>query len=152
MGSEMCIRDRPNVAADILFEKELRDIKLKAEQSLISALTRFHKRKLQIQEKKLKANAAFRKQKPVTRNPLKETHSANHIVHNDVNIADLQKQISDLKEIVCTHVLKNKKEECYNSLFSDSTNVSHSNTNLHLSKNKRRKKRRNSLKNRRLSD
>ena len=67
----------------------------------------FHKRKLQIQEKKLKANAA-RKQKPVTRNPLKETHLANNIVHNDVNIADLQKQISDLKEIVCTHVLKNK--------------------------------------------
>ena len=31
------------------------------------------------------ANAAFvaRKQKPVTRNPLKETHSANNIVHND---------------------------------------------------------------------
>ena len=102
---------KPNVAADILFEKELTDIKLKAEQSLISALTRFRKRKLQIQEKKRKANAAFtaRKQKPVTRNPLKETHSANNIVQNDVNTADLQKQISDLKEIVCTHVLKNKK-------------------------------------------
>ena len=142
---------KPNVAADILFEKELRDIKLKAEQSLIIALTRFHKRKLQIQEKKLKANVAFaaRKQKPVTRNPLKETHSANNIVHNDVNIADLQKQISDLKEIVCTHVLKNKKEECYNSLFSDFTNNSHNSTNLYISKNKRRKKRRNSLKNRR---
>ena len=103
----------------MLLERELRDIKLKAEQSLISALTRFHKRKLQIQEKKLKANAAFaaRKQKHVTRNPLKGTHSANNIVHNDVNIADLQKQISDLKEIVCTHVLNNKKEECYNSLL-----------------------------------
>ena len=60
-----------------------------------------------------------------------------------------QKQISDLKEIVCIHVLKTKKEECYNRLFSDSTNDSHNNTNLHLSKNKRRKKRRNSLKNRR---
>ena len=125
---------KPNVAADMLLERELRDIKLKAEQSLISALTRFHKRKLQIQEKKLKANAAFaaRKQKHVTRNPLKETHSANSIVHNDVNIADLQKQISDLKEIVCTHVLNNKKEECYNSLFSDFTNHSHNNTNLHI--------------------
>ena len=144
---------KPNVAADILFERELRDIKLKAEQSLISALTRFHKRKLQIQEKKLKANAAFaarkEKEKLVTRNPLIETHSANNIVHNDVNIADLQKQISDLKEIVCTHLLKNKKEECYNSLFFDSANDSHKNTNLHISKNKRRKKRRNSLKNRR---
>ncbi|CAH3156172.1 unnamed protein product [Porites evermanni] len=49
----------------MLLERELRDIKLMAEQSLISALTGFHKRKLQIQEKKLKANAAFaaRKQK-----------------------------------------------------------------------------------------
>ena len=109
---------------------------LQIEQSLISALTRFHKRKLQIQEKKLKANAAFaaRKQKHVTRNPLKETYSANNIVHNDVNIADLQKQISDLKEIVCTLVLNNKKEECYNSLFSDFTNHSHNNTNLHIKK------------------
>ena len=83
-----------------------------------------------MQEKNQKANAAFaaRKQKAVTRNPLKETPSANNIVHNDVNAADLQKQISDLKEIVCTHVLKSKKEECYNSLFSDSTNDSHNNT------------------------
>ena len=96
---------KPNVAADILFEKELREIKLKAEQSLISALTRFHKRKLEVQERRLKANAAFaaRKQKPVTRNPLQETYSANNIVNNDVNIADLQKQISD-KEIVCTRL------------------------------------------------
>ena len=103
----------------MLFEKELRDTKLKAEQSLISALTRFHKRKLQIQEKKLKANAAFaaRKQKPVTRNPLKETHSANNIVHNDVNIADLQKQISDLKAIVCAHVLQKIKERETNEKF-----------------------------------
>ena len=92
---------------------------------------------------------AARKQKAVIRNPLKETNSANNIVHNDVNIADLQKQISDLKEIVCTHVLKSKKEGCYNSLFSDSTNNSHDSTNLYISKNKRRKKRRNSFKNRR---
>ena len=97
------------------------------------------------------ASVAFtaRKQKPVTRNPLKEMHLANNIVHNDVNIVDLQKQISDLKEIVSTHVLKNKKEECCNSLLSDSTNNSHNNnTNLYISKNKKSKKRRNSLKNR----
>ena len=82
----------------------IRKIKLKAEQSLISALTCFYKRKLEllVQEKELKANAAFaaRKQKPVTRNPLKETHSANNIVHNDVNIADLQKQISDCYSVI----------------------------------------------------
>ena len=50
-----------------------------------------------MQEKKLKGNAAFaaRKQKPVTRNPLKnktkKTHSAKSVVHNDVNIADSTK-------------------------------------------------------------
>ena len=68
-----------------------------------------------MQEKKFKANAALatRKQKPVTKNPLKKTHSANNIVHNDVNIADLLKQISYLNAIVCTHVLKNKKEESF---------------------------------------
>ena len=38
---------------------------------------------------------------------------------------------------------------CTRRLFSDSTNESHNNTNLRISKNKRRKKRRNSLKNRR---
>ena len=37
---------KPNVVADMPLERELRHIKLKAEQSLISALTRFHKRKL----------------------------------------------------------------------------------------------------------
>ena len=117
-------------------KKERRNVKLKVEQSLISALARFHKRKLQIQERKLKANAAFtaRKQKPVTTNPLKERHSANNILHNDVTIADLQKQISDLREIVSTHVLNNKKEECYSGLFSDSTNNRNNNTNVHLSK------------------
>ena len=39
--------------------------------------------------------------------------------------------------------------QCYNSLFSDSTNDSHNNTNIHISKNKRRKQRRNSVTNRR---
>ena len=33
-------------------------------------------------------------------------HSASHIVnHNNVNLADLQKQILELKEIVSSHVL-----------------------------------------------
>ena len=78
--------------ADILFEKELRDITLKTQQSLTSALTPYHKGKLQIQEKKPEANAAFmaQKQKSVTINPLKETHSANNIVYNDANMANLQ--------------------------------------------------------------
>ena len=59
---------KPNVAADFLFGRELRDIKLKAEQSLINALTRFHKRKLQIQEKKAKGQCSFRGSKTKTCN------------------------------------------------------------------------------------
>ena len=39
--------------------------------------------------------------------------------------------------------------KCYNSLFSDSKNDCHNDTILRISKNKRRKKRRNSLQNRR---
>ena len=77
--------------------------------------------------------------KPVTGKLLKQTHSANHIVHNDVNIADLQQQIS---EIVCTQVLKTTKEECY--ITACSLTLQHQPTPF---KNKRRKKN-NSLKNR----
>ena len=75
----------------ILFEKELREIKLKVEQSLVSALAHFHKRKREIEEKKLKANADFAawKHKPATRNPLKEMYLVNHIANNDLNLADL---------------------------------------------------------------
>ena len=35
---------KPNITPDETFEKELKDIKLDAEQSLVDALTRFHKR------------------------------------------------------------------------------------------------------------
>ena len=100
--------------------KKLRYIKLKAEESLINA------------RKEVKGQCSFRDSKTKTCNSesSQKKHSANNMVHNDVNIANcnLQKQISDLKEIVCTHVHKNKKEDCYNSLFSDSTNDSHNNT------------------------
>ena len=39
---------KPNITPD---EKELKDIKLDTEQSLVDALTRFHKRKLEGQKK-----------------------------------------------------------------------------------------------------
>ena len=45
---------KPNITPDDIFEKELKDIKLDAEQSLVDALTRFHKRKLQGQKKETK--------------------------------------------------------------------------------------------------
>ena len=46
---------KPNITPDETFEKELTDIKLDAEQSLVDALTRFHKRKLEGQKNKLRA-------------------------------------------------------------------------------------------------
>ena len=87
---------KPNVAVDILFEKELGEIKLKAEQSLISALTHFHKQKL-TQEKK-----------PVTRNPLTETPFANNTVNNNADKANLQKQISS--SLACTQIYLKRRE------------------------------------------
>lgn len=44
---------KPNITPDDIFEKELKDIKLDAEQSLVDASTRFHKHKLEGQKKKL---------------------------------------------------------------------------------------------------
>ena len=47
--------------------------------------------------------------------------SKNHIVnHNNVNLSDLQKQISDLKNIVFSHVFMNsanKQDKQYNSVL-----------------------------------
>ena len=82
----------------------------------------------------------------MTRQPFNDSQSANHIEnHNNVNLSDLQKQISDLKNIVFSHVLKNsanKQDKQYNSVFSDSTKAGHK-TSKGVSKNKRRKNRRN---------
>ena len=83
--------------------------------------------------------------------PLYRTHSANHIAnYKNVNLADLQKQISDLKELVCSHVIKttNKHDERYNSVFPDFSKAGH-NTSRCISKNKRRKNRRNASEKRR---
>ena len=96
---------KPNITPDNIFEKEIKDIKLDAEQSLVDALTRFHKRRLECQRKKLRAFSqpnARRNRKHVTRQPLNDKQSANHIVnHNNVNLSHLLKQILDLKNIVC---------------------------------------------------
>ena len=139
---------KPNITPDNIFEKELKDIKLDAEQNLVDALTRFHKRKLDGQRQKLRAFSQphARRNKHVKRQPFNETQSANRIVnHNNVNLADLQKQISDLKEIVCSHVFKNsanKQDKHYHNVFSDSEKAGHK-TSKGISKNKRRKNRRN---------
>ena len=69
----------------------------------------------------------------MTRQPFSNTKSANHIVnHNKVNFSDLQKQISDLKSIVFSHVLMksaNTQDKQYKSVFSDSTKAGHKTSN-----------------------
>ena len=59
------------------FGKELKDIKLDAEQSLVDALTRFHKRRLEGQKKTLRAFSQpnARRNKFVTRQPFNDTQS-----------------------------------------------------------------------------
>ena len=79
---------KPNITPDDTFEKELKDIKLDAEQSLVDALTRFHKRRLEGQKKKQRAFSQpnVRRNKFATRQPFNDTQSTNHIVnHNNVN-------------------------------------------------------------------
>ena len=88
----------------------------------------------------------------MTRKPFNDTQWTNHIVnHNNVNLSDLQKQISDLKNIVFSHLpmnSANKQDKQYNSVFSDSTKAGHK-TSKGISKNKRRKNRRNTSEKRR---
>ena len=130
---------KPNITPD----------NIDAEQSLVDALTRFRKRRLQGQKKKLRAFSqpnVRRNRKHATRQPLNGTQSANLIVnHNNVNLSDLQKQILDLKNIVFSHVLMNsanKQDKQYHSVFSDATKTGHK-TSMGISKNKRRKNCRN---------
>ena len=94
-------------------------------------LKRWFLRKLEGQKNKLRAFSKpnARKNKYVTRQPFNDTQSKNHIVnHSNVNLSDLQKQISDLKNIVFSHVIMNsanKQDKQYNSVFSDSTKAGH---------------------------
>ena len=66
---------KPNITPDETFEKELKDIKLDSEQSLVDALTHFHKHKLKGQRKKLRAFSQpnARRNKYVTRQPFNDT-------------------------------------------------------------------------------
>ena len=135
---------KPNISPDNIFQKEIQEVKLEAEQRLVDSLTRFLKRKLEGQKKKLRANSENRtRRKYVNRQPLYTTHSANHIVnYNNVKLADLQKQFSD-PEIVCSIKTTNKQDERCNSVFSDSSEAGH-NTSRGISKtDKRHKNRRN---------
>ena len=80
---------KPNITPDETFEKELKDIKLDAEQSQVDASTRFHKCKLKGQRKKLRAFSRLnaRRNKYDTRQTFNDMQSKNHIVnHNNANL------------------------------------------------------------------
>ena len=99
---------KANIAPDSTFQKEIKDIKQTAEQALVNALTRFHKRRLDSLRNKLESRPTFssRKRTHVNRQSRSESQSASNIVNNDnVKLAELEKRIIDLTNIVSTHVL-----------------------------------------------
>ena len=133
---------KANIAPDSPFQKEIKDIKQTAEQALVNALTRFHKRRLDSLRNKLESRPTFssRKRTHVNRQSRSESQSASNIVNNDnVKLAELEKRIIDLTNIVSTHVIStNKRVESYNIVFSEpsatTTNLFKSNC---LSRNQR---------------
>ena len=135
---------RANITPDGDFKKEVTDIKHNAEQEFVNALARFHKQRLENHKKKLKAGPTglTHRSTVVHRQSRIESQSAQSIVNTtDVKIAELEKKITDLTDIVSAHVIKdNKQVEHYNFVFSESlaTNTSNIKSNC-LSKKKRRK-------------
>ena len=92
---------KANIAPDSTFQKEIKDIKQTAEQALVNALTRFHKRRLDSLRNKLESRPTFssRKRTHVNRQSRSESQSASNIVNNDnVKLAELEKRIIDLRK------------------------------------------------------
>ena len=54
---------KANIAPDSTFQKEIKDIKQTAEQALVNALTRFHKRRLDSLRNKLESRSTFSSRK-----------------------------------------------------------------------------------------
>ena len=135
-----------NIAPDSTFQKEIEDIKQTAEQAFVNALTRFHKRRLDSLRKNLDSRPTLssRRRTLVNRQSRFESQSASKIVNSDnVKLAELEKRIIDLTNIVSTHVNStNKSVESYNIVFSE---PSASTTNPFkincLSRNQRRRMR-----------
>ena len=85
-----CVFIVANIAPDSTFQKEIKDIKQTAEQALVNALTRFHKRRLDSLRNKLESRPTFssRKRTHVNRQSRSEWQSASNIVNNDVKLAE----------------------------------------------------------------
>ena len=98
---------KPNITPDIIFDKEVKEIKQQAQQGLVDALTSFHKRRLESQRKRANYELSARKNKHVNKQPLKGKHMAN-IVKSKYKITELRNDISYLKELIYT--LANKRD------------------------------------------
>ena len=114
---------RANIPPDETFLKEIKEIKQQAKQGFVSALTRYHKTRLESQENKIKKAKFFKNSSKTASNSVnkstrEQSHSANteHIVNYDVNKVEIQ-------QILYTHVLQtsanNKDIEKYKSLFPE---------------------------------
>ena len=146
---------RANIPPDDTFLKEIKQIKEQAEQGFVSALTRYHKRRLESQENKFKKAKLFKNSSKtasthVNRSTREQSHSANteSIVNYDVNkVEKLQQDFNELKQILYTHVLQtssnNKDIEKYKSLFPENqTTVKGPIKSTGINTNIRRKQRR----------
>ena len=149
---------RANIAPDEIFTKEIKAIKQRAEQDHVSALKRFHQRRLDSHATKLKKAKATKARSNNIVFSQKESNSPsatseNIVNNNNVKIEHLQKEIADLKDLLCTHLLKdNKNVESYYSVFTEKpASISIPTKRQRLNKNIRRKQRRNSMTQRRIA-
>ena len=113
---------KANVTPDETFRQEISAIKSHAEEQYVSALVRFHQRRLVSHKNKLeKANIAkSRSQYNVntrerSRSPLRNT------VNTDADRIDkIENQLSELKDLICTRFQSdNKHVEKYNIVISE---------------------------------
>ena len=81
---------RANIPPDDTFLKEIKEIKQQAEQGFVSALTRYHKRRLESQENKFKKTSSLKTvataSNSVNESTREQSHSANteNIANYDV--------------------------------------------------------------------
>ena len=104
---------RANIPPDDTFLKEIKEIKEQAEQGFVSALTRYHKRRLESQENKFKRAKFFKNSSKTGSNSVyksmqEQSHSANteNIVnYNVIKVEKLQKISTSINKY-CTHLLQ----------------------------------------------
>ena len=126
-----------------MFQKEIGAIKRYAEKQFVEALLRFHQRRLESHAEKLERAkyAKHRNKRFISSRNESQSPSANIAdnVNNDVKrINNLEKQLFDIKEMLCTHLLNNNKNvESYYSVVSEQTTTKTTSTRsvARLSKN-----------------